>query len=705
MNNNVRPQALLVVALPTQQEQVSLLLRASGTSWSTVPVQMYETLDLALAEVRGHVPHAPLPLLLFMDELDVAGPDLFEQLNRHPQLAPVLMTDRREAATAAQSAGQPVVAAVTGVTPTSLADLLTIATSLAELRIGRNQVMQQWEMAENRFRDMADQFADWLWEVDTALRLAFSSSRKRPAQNATRGMPFTQAFLPEERLRIEDDFADLIRAPRPFHDRDYWAADAYGTRVCWSVSGTPIFTPDGQLAGFRGIARDVSPMKVATDQLYYLTNHDPLTGLANRNRFADELARTLRLAAREGRTGALVLLNLDQFSLINHSHGHAVGDKALVHMTQILKDHVRTNDLVSRLDGDLFALILRDVRPEDLPPRLAQLQATLAARSLPLEGITVTLNVSGGVAFYPEHGDNADDLHANALDALTRAKQRGPGRVEIYDPVDPAHAGSAERLQWMEFLNTCLAQPEERVLLHFQPIIPLLGGDPLEFYEVLLRLRDDAGQAIPAQQYIQVAEAAGFAPRIDRLVISRALNLMDEWLKGGRRVRLSLNVSARSLDDPSFTPWLESELARCKLPHGRVVFELTETALLHDLESARTLIRVIRAHGGQFALDDCGVGYSSLNYLRELELDYIKIDGTFIRNLHTNPDDQAVVKALIGIAKQKNIATIAEMVEHAAALDMIKTLEIDFGQGFYFSPPAPDLVQPGTSLGHPPTRW
>ncbi len=705
MKKNTGSQVLLVVALPSRHDNVGLLLRAGGTSWSTIPFQPHAELESALAEARGYNRQLPVPLLVYLDDLDLNLQTVFERLDQHPHLAPVLLSDNRETLSAPQDAGCTVVGPAEGLIPATLADLLTMANAMGGLRLSQRQAMQQWEMAEDRFRDMADQFADWLWEIDTALRLTFSSSRKRPAQNATRDMPFTQAFLPEERLRIEDDFADLIRAPRAFHDRDYWAADAYGTRVCWSVSGTPVFTPEGKLTGFRGVARDVSPMKIATDQLYYLTNHDPLTGLANRNRFADELARTLRVAGREGRTGALVLLNLDHFRLINQSHGHAVGDKALVHMTQILKDQVRTNDLVARLDGDMFALILRDIRPEDLPTRMEQLQSTLAARALPLEDLTVTLNMSGGVAFYPAHGDNAEDLYANALDALTRAKQRGPNRIEVYDAATPAHAGASEQLQWMEFLNICLAQPEDRLLLHFQPIIPLLGGDPVEFYEVLLRLRDDAGQAIPAQQYIQVAEAAGFAPRIDRLVISRALSLLAGWIKSGRRVRLSLNVSARSLEDPAFINWLETELATHKLPPAMVVFELTETALLRDLESARALIRVIRSAGAQFALDDCGVGYSSLNYLRELELDYIKIDGTFIRNLHTNPDDQAVVKALISIAKQKNIATIAEMVEHAAALDMIKTLQIDFGQGFYFSPPAPELTRPTGTPANLSGQW
>jgi diguanylate cyclase (GGDEF)-like protein len=454
----------------------------------------------------------------------------------------------------------------------------------------------------------------------------------------------------------------------------------------------------GTVVGFRGVARDISSQKANTDQIYYLVNHDALTGVMNRQRVQDELTRTLRAAKRESRSGVLVVLDVDRFSYINQTHGHLLGDKYLIHLAQVLKDNVRTGDVVARLDGDTFAVLLRDVRVEDVSPRLERLQAALAARPLPTEAGALTLNVSGGAACYPRDADNADALLANAVDALTRAKQRGPHKIETYDPAATQEHVAEGHLEWVEMVNECLEAHEQRMVLYYQPIVPLSGpaiATKVEHYEVLLRLIDREGALVAPGKFMATAEEFGLVGKIDRIVTLRAIEMLRFWQSQGRKVHLSVNLSGKTFDNNEFLKVAKEAMQAAQLPPKALVFEITETALLRDLQQVKTFMTELRALGAGFALDDCGVGYSSFNYIRQLELDFIKIDGSFVRNLHLNGDDQAFVKALADVAKQKNISTVAEMVEHEAAMTALQGIGIDFGQGYFFAPPQPELPAVG----------
>jgi diguanylate cyclase (GGDEF)-like protein len=695
MNSALNDSPLLLVAPPDLADRIGGLLRVGGGVYAGTPVKNLSALNESISMARSQAP-AIVPLVAALPTPQHGLGGTLAELARVPNLAPLVLTDDRGVAATARENGLAVVGPLASLTSSQLIDYLETTQAMQNLRHQQQHLQQLYDMAESRFRDMADQFADWLWEVDTKLNLSFSSSRKRPVASATRGTSLASCFLPEERLRIEDDFAELMRAPRPFHDRDYWSADPFGTRLCWSVSGTPVYDGAGTLLGFRGIARDVSAQKAASDQLYYLTNHDPLTGLANRHRFHDELTRTLRLAQREKRTGALLLLDLDRFALINQTHGQAVGDKALNHFAQILKDHIRTGDLLARLDSDEFALVMRDIKLGELPGRFEQLQRTLGERPLTLGGSGVTLKTSGGVALYPDHGETAEALLAHAQDAMLAAKQNGPNRLEFFNPNTPASATAGQRLEWAEFVTACLNSPTERLVLHYQPIVSLGQTGGPEFYEVLVRLIDRTGRAIPPAQYIRVIEDFGLAPRLDRLVSERAITALSEWHKKGRAMRFSVNLSARTLEDPAFLDETIVLLKKAQLPEKALVFEMTETSLLRDMANAQSFIAGVSRYGVSFALDDWGVGYSSFQHIREMKLDYIKIDGAFIRNVHTNPEDQAMVKALTAVAKQRNIRTVAEMVEHENALQILKGLDVDYGQGFHIAPPAPEPISPSS---------
>lgn len=684
---------LVLLGSPDAVTRVKSFIKAGGGAWSTDDILTTEKFDEATQMARSLAPDVTIVVAM----PGGPSPELENWLAAShvlPNMVAVVLSDNHSVLEAAQRSGNPLGFPFGGINPQTLNDALVTALEFQNLRAQRDQLQKLYDLAEERFRDVGDLFADWLWEIDQSLQITFSSTRKRPATGAVKGGSFTACFLPEEKLRIEDDFAELARNPRPFHDRDYWSSDPYGSRICWSISGMPVLDAGGLLMGFRGVARDVSHMKAATDQIYYLVNHDTLTGVMNRQRCQDEVVRTLRAAKREQRTGALVLLDIDRFAYVNQTYGHLVGDKLLIHLAQVLKDNVRTGDLVARLDGDQFAVLLRDVRPEDVDSRIERLQATIASRPLATDAGTLTLNVSGGVALYPSDADNADMLLAHALDALERAKVRGPHRFERYDPNQQAGAASAGQMEWVELLNECLSNHETRLVLYYQPIVPLTGPavrEVTEHYEVLVRLVDRDGNLIVPGKFITTAEEFGLVNKIDGLVTARAIDMLKLWHEQGRQVHLSVNLSGKTFDDASFLETTKAALAKAKLPPKSLVFEITETALLRDLQQVKNFMSEMRAVGAGFALDDCGVGYSSFNYIRQLELDFIKIDGSFVRNLHLSNDDQAFVKALADVAKQKNISTVAEMVEHEAAMVALKGIGIDFGQGFFFAPPAAEL--------------
>lgn len=684
---------VILVGTPDKTSRVRDFIRAGGGHWSSDELTAVPTLEEARTLAQRVLPE-PSILLISAPALNPQLEDWLGNAGRLEHIVNILISESRSVLEFGQQTGHPIGMAENLVSPTVMADSLILALEMQNLRAQRTKLQGLFDMAEDRFRDMADLFADWLWEVDTDLKLVFSSSRKRPASGATAGSVFTNCFLTEEKLRIEDDFAELARNPRPFHDRDYWSEDPYGSRVCWNVSGMPVLDNAGNLRGFRGVARDVSSMKAATDQIYYLVNHDALTGVMNRQRCQDEMVRTLRAAKREQRSGALVLLDIDRFAYVNQTYGHQIGDKLLIHFAQVLKDNVRTGDIVSRLDGDQFAIVLRDVRPEDVDGRLERLQSTIASRPMATENGSITLNVSGGVALYPQDAENADALLGMAITALERAKVRGPHRFERHDPQAHTDAANTGQMEWVELVNECLTNHKTRLVLYYQPIVPLGGPamqDSAEHYEVLVRLIDRDGNLIVPGKFISTAEEFGLISKIDALVTMRAIDMLQLWHSQGRKVHLSVNLSGKTFDDTAFTENLKQTLKAANLPPKSLVFEITETALLRDLQLVKSFMSDMRALGAGFALDDCGVGYSSFNYIRQLELDFIKIDGSFVRNLHMNDDDQAFVKALADVAKQKNISTVAEMVEHEAAMIALRNMGIDFGQGFFFAPPAAEL--------------
>lgn len=685
---------ILIVGAESETSRLQTFIRASGSSFSNAPIIQIQDCAGVKTELQARQNDMCL-VLIALPQATMEWLELIRELNSGTSTSravAVVLSDAREVISASREHQQRFFLPLDQLTPNLLGDTIQTAWEHAHLQATNNRLQAMQNDAEQRFKDMADQFADWLWEIDTNLNLLFSSSRKRPTQGANPGQRFTTCFLPEEQLRIEDDFAALARDPKPFQDRDYWSMDAYGNRMCWAISGTPVLDAAGEIKGYRGVGKDVSAQKASTDQLFHLANHDQVTGVYNRQRFYDELGRSVRISKREKRPGALLLIDIDRFSYFNENYGHEVGDKLLVHFAQVVKDNLRNGDFLARTAGDEFALIMRDVAEDDVDYRVGRLLDSLRARPMMVEQGSLTYNVTIAVITFPEQADNADDLLNKAGYTLHKAKNKGRNRVEKFDNTIPQDKEGGRKLEWLDFVTECLNDEQHRMVIHFQPIVPL--NDALktkDFYEVLVRMVDQNGNLVPPTNFIETAEDFGVISKIDNIVTTRAIEVLEMWHKQGRKVHLSVNISAKNFDDDDFCQNIAKKLQESTFAEGSLVFEITETSLLRDMAAVRKFIDEMKQYGAGFALDDCGVGYSSFNYIRHLPLDFIKIDGSFIKNLHRNQEDEAFVEALNGVAKKMQILTVAEMVEEAETVEKLKKIGVDYAQGFYFASPGPDI--------------
>jgi diguanylate cyclase (GGDEF)-like protein len=466
-------------------------------------------------------------------------------------------------------------------------------------------------------------------------------------------------------------------------------ADASGrpVPVLMAVSRMPTRTEGAQVIVH---LVDLRAQRQLEQQAAYLTDHDPLTGLFNRRRFEEELRRHLLRVTRHGASGAVLLLDLDQFKYVNDTLGHAVGDIVLRTVADTLAGRVRGEDVLARLGGDEFAILLPDAKTtEDVQAAATDILAVVVGTQVALPedpqrpAAGVHLSASIGAALIPAFAD-ADRLMTAADLAMYEAKEAGPGQLRIHS-ADSAHA---ERIRagftWGDRIRRALA--ERRFELHLQPIVPLQGAkDPQ--YEVLLRLRDGDWLWHPSE-FLRHAERLGLMVAIDRYVIDHAVRLLA-GLPRHRRPRLEVNLSAASLGEEQLADWIAERLHRHGVLSRDLIFEITETVAIANMPLAAATIRRLRAGGSGFALDDFGVGVSSFYYLRELPFDVLKIDGEFVRDLPTSRANQLIVRAMIDTAHGLGKAAVAEYVESFEVSEILRRLGCDFAQGQFFGMPQP----------------
>jgi len=424
--------------------------------------------------------------------------------------------------------------------------------------------------------------------------------------------------------------------------------------------------------------------------IHHLAYHDSLTGLANRHHFEIRLKESLEDARERGTVHALLYIDLDQFKVVNDTCGHSAGDELLRQLGLLLQGQVRQNDLLGRLGGDEFGLLLASCPLERAQSIGAAILQAINDFRFTWGGKSFAIGASMGLVPIDGHSATETELLAAADIACYAAKDLGRNRIHVYDRDDCELLRRKGEMHWVSRIREALEQ--NRFVLYWQSIIPL-GGHPSapRGSEVLLRLRDEDGTLVAPGAFLPAAERYNLASAVDRWVVR---TLLDHLASAGCSQAVPqpvvfVNISGATLNDDSFFAFLREELRRTGVPPSRLCFEITETAAVANLSRAVTFIRGVRGDGCRFALDDFGAGLSSFSYLKTIPVDFLKIDGGFVRDMTEDPMDRAIVEAITHIGQSVGLKTIAEFVETKAVLQSLVNVGVNWAQGYAIHRPEP----------------
>lgn len=441
---------------------------------------------------------------------------------------------------------------------------------------------------------------------------------------------------------------------------------------------------DGKPQHIIGMVEDISLRKQAEEQLEYLASHDPLTNIPNRYSLEKYLAKVSE-KSKQGANNVLLILGLDHFKLANDTLGHIVGDHFLVNLVSLLRSHLRPGDFLARLAGDEFAVVLEEVDLEQARQIAEHLREAVEKADFCMITTENCLNLTISIGVIRIDGSlDINRLLSHADLALHAAKAAGRNRVALANP-DEENVTNLHKINGLLGLIRAGLR-EERFVLFFQPVVDRLNR--ITHHEVLLRLKDSEGKLVPPAVFIPLAEKFGIMPQIDRWVVRNAI----KTLQNRPELKLFVNLSGASLGDAELLQEIKDTICESGVEPSRLGFEITETVAVKDFVWVEKWIKRLRDLGCFFALDDFGIGFTSFNYLRTLPVDFIKIDGSYIRNLDQDASQLALVQAIQTVAKALGKQTIAEFVENEKILEIIRELGINYAQGYYLGQPLPEPV-------------
>jgi diguanylate cyclase (GGDEF)-like protein/PAS domain S-box-containing protein len=433
------------------------------------------------------------------------------------------------------------------------------------------------------------------------------------------------------------------------------------------------------------LVEDVSEQHRLTEELSYHARHDMLTGLINRRTFEDYLEDALVKSRSENLVNGLCFIDLDQFKIINDTLGHYAGDQLLKQVSQLFSKNLRKRDLLARLGGDEFGLILDCCEPEKAVALAESLRKSLNELPFVWEGRSFNLSCSVGIVPITESSSNKTELLQAADSACHLAKERGRNRVVLTSQGDKELAARRGQMEWLERIRHAI--DNHKLLLYVQrlvPIPPQLG----ERIEVLVRMKGDQGEIIPPGAFLPAAERFGIAHLLDRWVIEHVCEHFKSYPEDLDKLdACHINLSGTSFEHSDFTEFTLNTLNKCGIPAHKICFEITETAAISNLTDAHNFMSTLRQAGSTFALDDFGSGLSSFAYLKQLPVEYLKIDGAFVKNMANDSADQAMVKAITDIGQTLGKIMVAEFVEDQQTLDLLKKIGVQYAQGYHLHRP------------------
>lgn len=462
-----------------------------------------------------------------------------------------------------------------------------------------------------------------------------------------------------------------------------------GSEYAIDESAAPIHNREGAVIGAVLVFRDVSARRELARKLSHEATHDALTGLINRRELETRLRSALESAINQDREHALLFLDLDQFKVVNDTCGHLAGDELLKRLSRLLSDTVRESDVVARLGGDEFGVLLHRCPPPMAKQVAEKIRKLVESFRFTWETRTFAVGASIGLTSINSSSQSLSQVLSAADSACYLAKESGRNRVCVYQESHEQLARRSSDMEWSTRIRRGLE--ENRFVFYFQRIQPLNAREPEgEHFEILLRFRDEHGKLLPPMSFIPAAERYSLMPAIDRWVVANVFATLISNRTPGIKIRTcAINLSGQSLGENSFLPFVMEQLDKSGVDPKIICFEITETAAISNLERAITFVRTLRARGCRFALDDFGTGLSSFAYLKSLSVDYLKIDGSFVKGMCENELDDAIVLAISRIGRVLGIKTIAEFVENDRIVKKLKDMGVDFAQGYGIAKPQP----------------
>jgi diguanylate cyclase (GGDEF)-like protein/PAS domain S-box-containing protein len=557
----------------------------------------------------------------------------------------------------------------------------------------RKHAEQELLAAEARYRALVETAHDLVWSVDPQGKWSYLNGSSRTIYGIDAedmvGRSIAEFCAPEYQQADQRAFSELL-AGADLYQYETVHLDGDGNRRHLSFNAKTHRDAQGNVLQVSGTAHDITDQKAFHQQLTYQAEHDALTKLFNRHYFQEELERTVARVSRNPQgTCALFYIDLDQFKYINDTLGHAAGDKLLIEISELLLRHVRDGDLLARFGGDEFTLLLYNIRPADVMSTAEHFRQLFEDYNFMQDGKSFNITSSIGAAIIDPLVESAEAALSHADIACNLAKAQGRNRISLYDPSERNKAGMAEDMGWASRVREVLEQ--DKFQLVYQPIMAL-EDDQVRDYEVLVRMVCDDGEVILPGGFMPAAERFGLIHSVDRWIVRRALRQLSRLHQNGEAVCFSINLSGKAFDDSALLPMIEELLDDSNIEPSCVCFEITETAAIAKLSQAEKFISALKAMGCRFALDDFGAGFSSFAYLKHLPVDKLKIDGSFVQGMADSRIDQAMVRAMSQVAHALGKQTIAEYVENAGSLELLRSYGVDYAQGNYIGKPREALM-------------
>lgn len=605
-------------------------------------------------------------------------------------------------------------------------ELETAKRCITDLELSRAQqltIERCLRETQKRYQSVIDNVKEVIFQTDAAGQWIFLNQAWTEVTGfsieESLGTDFSDNIHPEDRERNRELFISMIEQRQDYcrHEIRYFRKDG---SYCWiEVLARLTLDDNGDIIGTSGTLSDITERKTmefelkdhrdrleelvlertyelyqtnehlkqeiaerkrSEEKLMFLAMHDSLTGIPNRYCLEQELEK-LTAHADSSNPSALLFIDLDNFKIVNDTYGHNAGDQLLVSLTNLFQRKLKESDVLFRLGGDEFAVLLKNTNAETALKRAEAFRSSLDEGELCAETFEVCFNLTISIGLVIIDGLlDVQGILSSADTALYAAKEEGKNRIlTIQSDKDKAKL-SEKNILVTQIKN---ALRDDRFVLHFQPVYKL--GEGIIHYEALIRMQDEDGSLLYPNSFIPIAERFGLMSQIDRWVVTTALTVLKEQPE----YRIFVNLSGLSLGDQALIQFIETKITESGIEPDRIGFEITETTAVKDLTQVEKWICLLKNLGCFFALDDFGVGFSSFSYLNALPVDYLKIDGSFIRDLDTNPKQRAVVQAMNAVGHALGKETIAEFVENEAILRILQEIGVDCGQGYYFGKPKP----------------